>query len=481
MSREVGEKSERNDDDDDEMDAAARKLKRSNVTMRLAQAILNNDVPLISDLLSNEVDASAEPLFLKFYVSEDGSFVQLASHGKVPHSLEAIHANVVVLAVCKWLRNRALLELLFRAFANYLASSSASLSRRSVLYFAAQCGNVEAIKLLHAVQIDVNKADSGGRTPLDVAARFGHIEATRVLLECGADVNRVDRGQHTALHRAAKYGRADVARALVAVDGVDAGVRDNNGMSALHRAARFGHADVARVLVDMGAERIDVNARDGAGRTALHVAAKYRRADITRMLLSAERIDANVLDNDGAAPLHHVAESGDLASFEALMTVDGIVLDPLSKAANTPLAIAARQGHAGIVRALLAHPQVDPFARVHSFKLPFALAACHRRVDIVKLFALRCDSERMLAREPLPLRNRMLEKVDVFRRFQVHMRQIEGVETLLYRCYQRMLSAQMSIDRVPKPTLAMLRRREFALLQQLDISVADLFTLSRLF
>jgi ankyrin repeat protein len=84
------------------------------------------------------------------------------------------------------------------------------------LLTAARRGDARAVESLLDRGADVNAASAYGVTALFFAADKGHVEVVRVLLRHKAEVNRKDTFyQTTALSWAASKGHADVVRALV--------------------------------------------------------------------------------------------------------------------------------------------------------------------------------------------------------------------------------------------------------------------------
>jgi ankyrin repeat protein len=73
----------------------------------------------------------------------------------------------------------------------------------SPLYYAAQQGHVDILKLLIKAKGDVNKCEKEhGASPLMVASQEGLLEAVELLLSNGADVHLKDKDGVTALRYA---------------------------------------------------------------------------------------------------------------------------------------------------------------------------------------------------------------------------------------------------------------------------------------
>ena len=94
--------------------------------------------------------------------------------------------------------------------------------RRTPLMIAANDGNLDAAKLLHANGANVNRQsghhDCGGQaawSALMYAAAAGHLEMSRWLLDSGAEIDARWSQRKTALWEAAYWGRPEVVRLLI--------------------------------------------------------------------------------------------------------------------------------------------------------------------------------------------------------------------------------------------------------------------------
>ena len=111
--------------------------------------------------------------------------------------------------------------------------------RRTPLMIAANDGNLDAAKLLHANGANVNRQsghhDCGGQaawSALMYAAAAGHLEMSRWLLDSGAEIDARWSQSKTALWEAAYWGRPEVVRLLIS-RGAAARTQDAWGNTAL--------------------------------------------------------------------------------------------------------------------------------------------------------------------------------------------------------------------------------------------------------
>lgn len=67
--------------------------------------------------------------------------------------------------------------------------NSRRLTGTTPLFFAAQGGHLDVVKILMKTGASVDTPSADGGTPLFVAAQGGHVKIVRELLDCGANVN----------------------------------------------------------------------------------------------------------------------------------------------------------------------------------------------------------------------------------------------------------------------------------------------------
>eukprot|EP00741_Cyanophora_paradoxa_P003915 tig00000737_g3809.t1 len=233
-----------------------------------------------------------------------------------------------------------------------------------------------------------------GVTPLALAAGAGHAEAVGLLLEAPVDVNAADSRGRTALTRAA--------------DALAPAVRDSKGDTALiiaagsatNAPARRGAAvDVIRALLDSGA-RID-EARPGprppgpwrppshlaplalqankGGTTALAAACARGNVPAVAALLSAGA-SANLCDRRRHTPLSRLCSSpavleSDQITIARMLLGAGARIEHRTAEGLTPLHLAARSGRGGLCGALLdlgADPCATDYSRVRRTPVAWA-------------------------------------------------------------------------------------------------------------
>ena len=174
------------------------------------------------------------------------------------------------------------------------------------LWYAAEKGYADIVKVLIANGADVKAKDENGITVLMWAAGNNHIETVKVLIANGADVNAKDNYGETVLMWAASNIHIEIVKVLIA-NGADVNAKDNYGGTVLMWAARYGANEVVQILIAHGA---DVNAEDKYGNTALTWAARDDANEVVKTLI------ANGADVNAALML--ASEKGHTEIVEAI-------------------------------------------------------------------------------------------------------------------------------------------------------------------
>jgi len=147
----------------------------------------------------------------------------------------------------------------------------------TLLYVAAEKGQLEIAKLLIAKGADAKALTPNGETVLHAASMIESSALMTALIEAGADVNAANRDGETPLHWAALTGTFLAVKAL-ADAGADLNVQDTRtGNTPLHAAV--SHDDIALIhyLLSKSA-RTDI--RNNAGVTALEFAKSRGRGSV---------------------------------------------------------------------------------------------------------------------------------------------------------------------------------------------------------
>ncbi|CZR60693.1 uncharacterized protein PAC_10589 [Phialocephala subalpina] len=236
-------------------------------------------------------------------------------------------------------------------------------------------------RLLVTQGIDVNAADSGGRTPLSEAICAGHDTVVGQLLGVpGIDVNAADSDGETPLYVAAERGYAAIVSRLLATPGIDVNAAMPSGRTPLIQATFNGHALVVGQL--LAAPGININAMGEVGRTALWLLAAVQGIDIVKILIE-KGVDVELTNNSGQTSLSWAASRGQEADVKLLLTKDSVEPDSKDRIGRTPLSYAAKNGNKAIVELLIATNRVNVDSKDYYGSTPLSIAARMGHKDVV--------------------------------------------------------------------------------------------------
>ena len=145
------------------------------------------------------------------------------------------------------------------------------------LFRAIDENDIEAIKMLVKLGIDINDTTEKGYTPLFLAARNGYTGILQFLLKSGGDIEARYDNRHiyrfsTSLHIACEYNHADTATILLK-KGADIHAKDFEGNTPLHLACKEENSlGLVKLLVKNGA---DIEAKNNGGKMPINIAKLY--------------------------------------------------------------------------------------------------------------------------------------------------------------------------------------------------------------
>ncbi|EQA36241.1 ankyrin repeat protein [Leptospira inadai serovar Lyme str. 10] len=144
---------------------------------------------------------------------------------------------------------------IFKFLINSLADLKKTNSNgESILNLAVRERNLEAIKLLIDLKLDINHGGVGGETPLHEASADGYDEVVELIIANGAKLNiitrkssNLDKGGNTPLHYATMFGKISTVKILLK-HGADKTLRNGDGNTALDIAKKKGYKDLVKIL-----------------------------------------------------------------------------------------------------------------------------------------------------------------------------------------------------------------------------------------
>ncbi|KAL8759130.1 MAG: hypothetical protein Q9184_003711 [Pyrenodesmia sp. 2 TL-2023] len=191
--------------------------------------------------------------------------------------------------------------------------------------------------------VNLDTCDATGRSPLSWAAQRGELEAVKVLLAHGANPNNIDTTNMTPLHYTAQ-AQNPVCLQVLLENGATI-TQQARGWNALHYICSF-HDDTTyvKLLLDRG---VDVNMRTYVGKTALSLAV-IRNHVKSAAFLVGKGADLDVLDNEGQSPLALSIKFGHFESMKLLLR-SGATHKLLSEGDDTLLHLVARFADSRII------------------------------------------------------------------------------------------------------------------------------------
>ena len=153
----------------------------------------------------------------------------------------------------------------------------------TALHEAVAESHVDVVQVLIDAGADIEKKDSGGRTPLLLACERGCLDIVKVLVQAGAELRVTDIWGITCLIAASRKGHTETVRYLVDLGQVDV---DQLGdyFTALHEAAMLPNVVTMQVLIDAGA---DIEKQDTVGLSPLLSGCKSDVNDAVKVLVRA--------------------------------------------------------------------------------------------------------------------------------------------------------------------------------------------------
>ncbi len=213
---------------------------------------------------------------------------------------------------------------------------------------ACATGNSKMVKMLCAKKADVNFRNSQGQTPLIIAVMGKFFDVAKILVESSANLEIKDKYGFTPLLMAASVDDIQMFDYLLS-KGADINAVDLKRHTPLIIAVAKNNFDIAKRLVSM---ECDINARGGDDdATALIFAIQNSNSNIVEMLLN-KSADMYISDRHGNSPLMIAVAAGDLWAVTTLIS-RGANVNHQNNDGNTALMVAASATNERILKALI--------------------------------------------------------------------------------------------------------------------------------
>ena len=136
----------------------------------------------------------------------------------------------------------------------------------------------------------VHRPSPRGATLLHHAAHGNHTDVCELLISSGALVDSFDHHGHTPLCHAVERNSEDCARLLIQKGANVSQSAGHHGGTILHRAITLRFVGMSLLLLESGS---DPNAQDFSGKTALHTSVSSGKIEIVRAVLQSP-VDSNL-------------------------------------------------------------------------------------------------------------------------------------------------------------------------------------------
>ncbi|MBE6463683.1 MAG: ankyrin repeat domain-containing protein [Alphaproteobacteria bacterium] len=229
-------------------------------------------------------------------LSEDIKLAKIDMLNKLGVKVNAMYGAWTPLHIAKKQKEPKVIEFLTKIGAIDVVDDK---KRKSLCYklrndICIKGGDINEVKELIDMGVDVNQKDNSGRTALMEASYWGYKEVVELLIQNGADVNQKDEKGKTALVKASGEGYKEIVELLIK-NGADVNHKDNYGYTALMDASYWGYKEVVELLIQSGA---DVNQKNDNDVTALMMASRRGYKEIVELLIE-NGADVNQKDNNG--------------------------------------------------------------------------------------------------------------------------------------------------------------------------------------
>ena len=230
--------------------------------------------------------------------------------------------------------------------------------------------NLDAIKFLLVIGVNVDYANEKGKTALLVASQQGHKEMVNCLVAANADVNTSDVNSRSALIIASENNDVELAQILLNAK-ANPNHQRNDGSTSLHIASYNNYNELAVMLIEFGADPMIKNTKGDTPflcsvRNNMLMVVKVILPNVSLFVLPSVLLPAcrlgyveminyllQHIDPPSTKLIHLSCANGDLALVAEQIVSSSTNVDSRIVFGVTPLMIASSCGHVEIVECLI--------------------------------------------------------------------------------------------------------------------------------
>ena len=230
--------------------------------------------------------------------------------------------------------------------------------------------NIDAIKFLLVIGVNVDYTNEKGKTALLVASQQCHKEMVNCLMAANADVNASDVDSQSALIIASENNDVELAQILLNAK-ANPNHQRNDGSTSLHIASYNNYNELAVMLIEFGADPLIKNNKGDTPflcsvRNNMLMVVKLILPNISLSVLPSVLLPAcrlgyvemicyllQHIDPPSAKLIHLSCANGDLALVAEQIVSSSTNVDSHVVLGITPLMIASSCGHVEIVECLI--------------------------------------------------------------------------------------------------------------------------------
>ena len=172
---------------------------------------------------------------------------------------------------------------------------------------AAFFGDIQRVKELINLGVDLNVQGDLGYTPLHHAVYQGHLEIVKILVKAGANIKLKTELGKSIFDLAKATNHDDISRWIISFSAVDTNLNLEDILNYYSRRYYYG-------------ERINLESVNESGESPLHIAVKRERLkEVSTLILAGANLDSFTDDGFEFTPLHYAVGKQNLSILKLLL------------------------------------------------------------------------------------------------------------------------------------------------------------------